>query len=279
MLGDEIVEINGEKIGSLIKKYEPLVAASNYDTKLRGLPLAFLVRSNDKVMNLVIRRAGKMTNSACSLINYRSTYKIKTPHLQPYKIIDGNIGYVYPGTYKNADLKSIEKLFANTKGMVVDLRSYPSDNMFFTFGEYINRDKTPFVKFTTGSISHPGTFKFGADVANGGNKNNYKNKIVVIVDETTQSSAEYTTMAFQSSPNVKVIGSQTAGADGNVSKIILPGGISSWITGIGVFYPDGTPTQRVGVKIDYPIKPTVNGIRDGKDELLEKALALLEKGW
>ncbi|RZL34924.1 MAG: hypothetical protein EOP00_30730 [Pedobacter sp.] len=46
-LGDEITEINGEKITDLIKKYEGLVAASNYDTKLRNLPLAFLARSND----------------------------------------------------------------------------------------------------------------------------------------------------------------------------------------------------------------------------------------
>jgi C-terminal processing protease CtpA/Prc len=99
------------------------------------------------------------------------------------------------------------------------------------------------------------------------------------VNAESQSQAEYTTMAFQSSPNVKVLGSQTAGADGNVSQITLPGNIVTCFSGLGVFYPDGTAAQRVGVKIDYPIKPTIKGIIEGKDELLEKAISLLEKGW
>ncbi len=100
-----------------------------------------------------------------------------------------------------------------------------------------------------------------------------------VINATSQSQAEYTTMAFQSSPNVKVIGSTTAGADGNVSSIILPGGLNTMISGIGVFYPNGAPTQRVGVKIDYKIYPTIIGISTGKDELLDKAIEVLNAGW
>lgn len=85
-------------------------------------------------------------------------------------------------------------------------------------------------------------------------------------------------MALQSSPNVTVIGSQTAGADGNVSAIQLPGGISTMISGLGIYYPDGTETQRKGVKIDVVIKPTIKGIKTGRDELLEKAEAIILGG-
>jgi C-terminal processing protease CtpA/Prc len=99
----------------------------------------------------------------------------------------------------------------------------------------------------------------------------------VIVNAVTQSQAEYTTMALQSSSNVTVIGSTTAGADGDVSSIVLPGGISTMISGLGVFYPDGTPTQRKGVKIDVVVKPTIAGIKAGRDELLEKAMELALK--
>lgn len=77
------------------------------------------------------------------------------------------------------------------------------------------------------------------------------------------------------SPNVTVIGSTTAAADGNVSAITLPGGISTMISGIGVLYPDGTETQRKGIRIDYEIKPTIQGIKAGKDELLEKAIQII----
>jgi C-terminal processing protease CtpA/Prc len=99
--------------------------------------------------------------------------------------------------------------------------------------------------------------------------------VIVIVNEHSQSQAEYTTLAFQASPNVTVIGSTTAGADGNVSAIMLPGGLSTMISGINVLYPDGTETQRKGVKIDHVIHPTIAGIKAGRDELLEKAVALI----
>ena len=44
------------------------------------------------------------------------------------------------------------------------------------------------------------------------------------------------------------------------------------ISGIGVFYPDKKPTQRVGILPDIEVKPTIAGIRAGRDEVLEQAL-------
>jgi C-terminal processing protease CtpA/Prc len=78
-------------------------------------------------------------------------------------------------------------------------------------------------------------------------------------------------MAFRAAGGI-VIGSTTAGADGNVSNIPLPGGLRTMISGIGVFYPDRRPTQRVGIVPDHEVKPTIGGIRDGRDEVLEAAL-------
>jgi C-terminal processing protease CtpA/Prc len=79
-------------------------------------------------------------------------------------------------------------------------------------------------------------------------------------------------MAFRAAPNAVVVGSTTAGADGNVSPIPLPGGLRSAISGIGVFYPDKKPTQRIGIVADIEARPTVQGIRDGRDEVLEAAI-------
>lgn len=44
------------------------------------------------------------------------------------------------------------------------------------------------------------------------------------------------------------------------------------ISGIGVFYPDKRPTQRVGIVLDIEARPTIQGIRSGRDEVLEVAL-------
>ena len=52
----------------------------------------------------------------------------------------------------------------------------------------------------------------------------------------------------------------------------LPGGLNTMISGIGVFYPDKKPTQRVGIVPDVEARPTIAGIRAGRDEVLEEAL-------
>jgi len=49
------------------------------------------------------------------------------------------------------------------------------------------------------------------------------------------------------------------------------------IGGIGVFHPDRKPTQRIGIVPDLEVKPTIAGIREGRDELLEAAIRLIEK--
>ena len=57
--------------------------------------------------------------------------------------------------------------------------------------------------------------------------------------------------------------------------VYLPGSIFTYISGIGVLNPDRSETQRVGIIPDVKMEPTVNGIRDGKDELLDKAIELI----
>ena len=289
--GDVIMAINGKNIAELITAYLPITPASNYDTQLRDLPREYLLRSNEPSISFRIKKhSGQIVEQKIPLINYILTYK-DLNYAKPtgYHLLNSEIGYVYPGKYKNQTLPAIAEAFKETKGIVVDMRCYPSDFMPFTFGNYIKATKTPFVKFTKMNLSKPGSFSYTLPLTNGANsenpynyggiQSNYKGKVIVIVDASSQSQAEYTTMAFQSSPNVKVIGSQTAAADGDVSAIILPGGISTMISGIGVFYPDGTPTQRVGVKIDYQLKPTIKGLTERRDELLEKAIELINKGW
>lgn len=280
-LGAVITAINGVKIDELIKKYLPLTAASNYPTQLRDLPRTYLLRNSKEDFTLEVANG---TSSETVLMKGLERKKLNfmidyypDPKVTGYRLLEDQIGYVFPGRYKNKDLPEIEKLFAGTKGIIVDMRCYPSEFMPFTFVPYIKAGNNDFVKFTSGSVNTPGLFSVAKPIGSKG-LNTYKGKVVVIVNEQSQSQAEYTTMAFQASPNVTVIGSTTAGADGNVSSISLPGGISTMISGLGVLYPDGTETQRKGVKIDYMIKPTIEGVRTGRDELLLKAREIILNG-
>ena len=125
------------------------------------------------------------------------------------------------------------------------------------------------------NVLYPGVFQWQKPMTYGSkNPDYYKGKVIILCNEGVQSHAEFTIMLLQTAPNAVTIGSQTSGADGNVSTIPFVGGGKCSMTGIGIFYPDGKPTQRVGVKVDIEVKPTIKGIREGRDEVLEKALEM-----
>ncbi len=186
--------------------------------------------------------------------------------------------YINPELLKEEDFENVTKYFNETKGLIIDLRNFPNIPMMYTYGNWLKPSSSCFAKYYTVCLDMPGAFKVNISKPNGGNSNNpYRGKIVILVDERTQSQAEYTVMALSTAPRAIVIGDTTAGADGNISEMALPGGIIALFSGIGIMYPDGRETQKLGVKIDRFVRPTIKGIVAGKDEALDAAISILEK--
>ena len=84
-------------------------------------------------------------------------------------------------------------------------------------------------------------------------------------------------MALRATPHCVLLGSPTAGADGNVSRLVLPGNVLTALSGIGIYYPDGRATERIGLVPDIAVRPTSAGLRAGKDELRERAVELIRQ--
>ncbi|NOX70247.1 MAG: hypothetical protein GXP15_13745 [Gammaproteobacteria bacterium] len=158
------------------------------------------------------------------------------------------------------------------KGLIVDLRNYPNSFMVYKLGQRLITTSQPFALVTSADINNPGAFIWSDPLVLEPNTPNYNGKVAILVDEISQSMAEFTAMALRVRSTAMVVGSTTAGADGNISPITLPGGLRTLISGIGIYYPDKTPTQRVGIVPDIEAKPTIDGIRAGRDEVLEAAL-------
>jgi hypothetical protein len=192
---------------------------------------------------------------------------------EAFQVLPENVAYLKLSAVKGSDAAEYVKKAAGTKGWIIDIRNYPSEFVVFSLGQLLVEKETPFVRFTFGDLANPGAFHWrGPALSLSPREPHYSGKLAILVDEVTLSQAEYTTMAFRVAPGAVVIGSTTAAADGNVSPIPLPGGLRSLISGIGVFYPDKRPTQRIGIVPDIEVKPTIAGVRAGKDEVLERAL-------
>ncbi|MDR2148395.1 MAG: peptidase S41 [Tannerella sp.] len=279
-VGDIITAINGKDIKSITDSVKPYYPASNNAARMRDIGRD-LLRSNDSIISLDCNSAGHSKKVVLSLSDNSNRRQKQEENLllnnRCFKFLKNDIGYITLKTIRKEDIDEIKQVFRNTEGIVIDIRNYPGTYVPFLLGSWFVSGETPFVKFTEGNRNNPGEFIFRNRYDIPKPEETYQGKLVVLVNEETQSNAEFTAMAFQAGDNTTVIGSQTAGADGNVSEIVLPGGLKTMISGIGVYYPDGRETQRIGIVPDIEVKPTIKGIREGRDEVLEKAIEIIEK--
>ena len=277
-IGDVITHINNTPVEDIVDSLKPYYPSSNKAAMLRDMS-EDLLRSKKQTINIRYISSQKNKQKELSLydtskLNRYRWYKKNTKE-KSYNLLENNIGYVTLASIKDEDIPEIKKVFKNTDGIIIDIRNYPSTPVVYSLDSYFVSTPTPFVKFTQGSIYNPGEFIFTTSLSIPIDKEVYKGKLVVLVNENTQSQAEFTAMAFRAGVNTTIIGSTTAGADGDISTILLPGGLKTWISGIGVYYPDGTETQRAGIVPDITVKRTILGVRNGEDEVLEKAIEII----
>jgi len=276
--GDVIAQLDGVLVSKLVEAWTPYYAASNDPTRLRDIARG-MTRGECGEARVHIRRQSeeldlKPVRVAPAGLNPGNTHDAPG---NTFRRLSPEVAYLKLSSVKGADVAGYIDSAAGTKGLIIDIRNYPSEFVVFTLGQLLVDHPTEFVRFTIGDLANPGAFHWTPPLALTPKEPHYPGKVIILVDEVSQSQAEYTTMAFRVAPGAKVMGSTTAGADGNVSPIPLPGGLRTMISGIGIYYPDKRPTQRVGILSDIEVKPTITGIRAGKDELMDAAIAEILK--
>ena len=203
-----------------------------------------------------------------------------------YYITTCGYGYVDLGWLDPDDAPAMYEALNDAPVIIFDIRSSPyawlTDFAPYFFIEPITSAiwHDPALAFPVEPVQYymPGWYYIGNDSNNLGSWSNpdaYNGKVYLLVNGETQSSAEYTCQYLSYYPNSRVLGTQTAGADGPYSEFDLPGGLNTCFTSMGWYYADGYQQQRNGVKIDTIVSPTVEGIRHGEDEILLAALDCL----
>jgi C-terminal processing protease CtpA/Prc len=269
-IGDVILEMDGKKIKTLLTENNKYINGSNASVKLKNAPGKIFNGSNNLV-KIKFERSGEIQEKNIKRYPF-SELKHKNLVFNNWKILDNNIGYINMGVLERDNVKMVMDSLSNTKAIIFDIRNYPKGTVY-AISEYLNKKPKEFVKFTVPDLTYPGKFNWAQTISCGReNAKAYTGKVILLVNELTQSHAEFTTMCLQTAENTIIIGSQTSGADGNVNRIELVGGFKTMFTGVGIFYPNGKETQRIGIVPDIEVKPTIDGIRNGKDEVLDRAI-------
>jgi hypothetical protein len=282
--GDVLEEIDGTPVATLLREMSPYHGESNDAARLRNIALGMtrgacggagvrLLRG-DQDRSVEGRRV-PLAGIRKRWIQSGTDHTLVGPAV---RVLEGKIGYVKASGTEFGEISDfLNHLGASITGLIVDLRGQPTSWIGNIAGNLIER-RTPFARSTIADLSNPGAFLWKPEMAwlDPISPREYPGKIVVLVDEMTQSFLEFNAMAFRSA-GAPIVGSTTAGADGNVSELLLPGNLQVRITGAGVFYPDGRKTQQVGIIPDLSVAPTIAGITKGRDEVLEAAEHLIRQ--
>lgn len=273
-LGDEIVAVGDSDIPTINAKVRRYMSMSNEKQIDRSTGLK-AKRTHSDTITLHLRRDDGL---------HEVTMKTRTELFKrdtlttPYYLLNNDVGYLNTEIYNKRDDRKIMTMFLHTKAVVVDLRSYPRDDTVYRgiFSTYFCPHPTVVAAASKPDVRLPGYFALGEVIAGKWNPYHYKGRVVLLVDANTMSNPEFMAMCFQTLENTTTIGSQSAGSDGNVAYITLPGGITTRITGLGWYYPNGDETQRTGVKIDIEVGKTAEDIKSGRDPVLQAALEYIE---
>jgi C-terminal processing protease CtpA/Prc len=201
--------------------------------------------------------------------------------------LEPGIGYADLARLKLGGLDSLLHLLPKWDALVLDLRGYPDFTAYVlapriaaSWTETVSWSRTPVLLSpdTTRSrtLLEPTSLENVAglidrDAASGPT---YRGPTIVLVDERTQSRAEWSAQLLQAA-GATVIGSRTSGVNGDITFAQLPGGLQLRFTGMAVSLPDGSPLQRRGVWLSELVQTHVEHIREGRDPALERAIALL----
>ena len=271
--GDVILKMNGADMKELIDCRREYISVTD-ENKLVNAMGYYLLRSKDQEIEVEILRGGE----ELTLI-VQDSEKLYTARMipeQPHHILDGNIGLIQPAYLASeGDIRKVMDEFAAADGLIIDLRQPSAVTLHEVLGEYLVGARQAFALWRYPSWTVPGAYaQYDLDYIGGGGLK-YDRPVVLLIDERTQSHGEYTAMAISKGENVTLMGSDTVGSDGNVTLIAMPDGNFFQFTGWGVLTADGKQTQRLGISPDIHVSCTIQGISEGRDELLEAAVRYL----
>lgn len=277
--GDIITKIDGIDADTFFSRRMQFYSASNPVTKYRIMydDALYGPYGGSRVFELV--DATNTARQATGLFNYTqqnySDWLAANVDTRPeWEVSPCGYGYVNMGKITSAQVPAAYNALKNLPAIVFDIRNYPKGTAW-DFKPLLFSQPNISARYFSPYLQYPGYYTIEDDQDNFGNWSNpdpYTGKVIILVNEETQSQAEYTAQILRTHPNAVILGSQTAGADGNISLLYLPGGIATYWTSLGWYQADWFNPQRAGVHIDTVVTPTIAGIRAGKDEVLAHAL-------
>lgn len=289
--GDVVLEVDGEPIKKLLEeKFTVRVAASTPQAMMRQIHGYGIFRgAKDSKAIFKVRGLDGKERTVETIRNVApndprfaqfNDGKRKTPVVS---ILPAGFGYVDLDRLTNAEVDRMFETLKDAPAIIFDMRGYPNGTAW-TIAPRLSAKKSPVAALfsrpqpeaTSFNEGVSPTYNFSQTIPERSGEV-YAGRVLMLINEWAQSQSEHTALFFETArPDITFIGTPTAGANGDVTNTVLPGNIVVTFSGHNVRHADGRQLQRVGIEPHVKVAPTIRGIVEGRDEILEAAVDYLQ---
>jgi len=275
-IGDVVTRVNNQSPESYFKEINSRISAGTEGYLNYRAQNISLLGEKDEEMVLKINSKEIVLNRDKKLDYRDMNIAIQE---NDYKLLDENIYYLNLNKIEMDTITAIIPQLQQAKGIICDLRGYPNGNHGFISHLLKEKDtskawmRVPKIIYPDHE-KNPGFENLGWELEP---KKPYlgDKKVVFIIDGRAISYAESYMSFIEGYQLATIVGQPTAGTNGNINPFTLLGNYSINWTGMKVVKHDGSQLHAKGVLPNIYVSKTVEGIKSGKDEFLEKALEVI----
>jgi hypothetical protein len=275
--GDRIVSIDGVEYGAWAKKQGSLVSGSPQWQRweLAGALNAGYVGTP---VSLGLERDGHSLD--VTLTYSKQAPRVSPPRPEPVTQLKDGVWYLDIARASEQDLNDHLGQFSQAHALIVDLRGYPTSKTgsellrhLLTEPEHAQWMHVP--KYDAPFDQRIGYNDLGWNLVPAAPR--IEGKVMVLTDGRAISYAESILGYFADLHLATIVGSPSAGTNGDVQNFYTPSGYRISFTSMRVTHHDGvTPFHLHGVTPDTVASPTLQDVRAGRDVVLERAMKLCQ---
>ena len=276
---DVVVSIAGEPVDELAASLRPRISASTQGFADVRLVQRLAEAGHREAVPVEVVRAGERVSLELATVTTDKWWAFDKGRPETGAELAPGVVYVNLCGAKWEDVEPHMPELVAAKGVVFDVRGYPDSAGVRTLA-HLTGKRLRCACWRVPRLSQP---YFEGVVWDESRwpvvpiRPRIKGRVVFLTDASAISYAE-TCMAIVEAYDLgTIVGSTTAGTNGNVNGVFLPGPMSVAFTGMRVVKHDGeTVHQGVGVIPDVEVRPTLAGLAAGRDEVLEAGVAVAQ---
>jgi hypothetical protein len=280
--GSLVLSVDGEPVPALVARLKPEISAATQGALDAQVSAWMLSGSQGSVANLRIKcPSGK--EEEFRLPRELQQTMLKDNRLPaPLAELRPGVWYVDLDRITERAIKEALAQLVKAKGVVFDLRGYPNRVGPDFLGHLSNKpldwagDRMA-IPIVTQPDRKGWSWEPGETFAIQPAQPRIQGRVAFLICGKTQSLAESWMGVVETNKLAEIVGEPTGGTNGNVNRIHLPGNYQIVWTGVKATKEDGRPMHGHGIHPTIPVSPTLQGIIEGKDEVLEKGLIVVSR--